>query len=265
MGLSSYGRRRVPGLRREELAQLAGVSVDYYVRLEQGRAGQPSNEVLDAIARALDLDDDELAHLHDLARPTRRRRRRPPRLERVRPEVQRLLDALDGVPALVFGRRMDILAWNRLAAAIWVDFGSLPHEQRNVARQVFLDESSRQRNPDWERGARETVAYLRLAAGRHPDDAELAALVGELSMKSADFRRMWARHDVRDKTHGTKRFLHPIVGELTLSWETLALRDDSDQTLITYTAEAGSESETALRLLGSMAEPATAPRSVGRR
>jgi transcriptional regulator with XRE-family HTH domain len=147
VGLSSYGRRRVPGLRREELAQLAGVSVDYYVRLEQGRAGQPSNEVLDAIARALGLDDDELAHLHDLARPTGRRRR-PPRPEHVRPEVQRLLDALDGVPAVIFGRRMDILAWNRLAAALWVDFGSLPHGQRNVARQVFLDESSRQRNPD---------------------------------------------------------------------------------------------------------------------
>jgi transcriptional regulator with XRE-family HTH domain len=264
VGLPSYGRRRVPGLRREELAQLAGVSVDYYVRLEQGRAGRPSNEVLEAIARALSLDDDELAHLHDLARPTLRRRRPPPP-ERVRPEVQRLLDALDGVPAMVFGRRMDVLAWNRLAAALWVDFGSLPREQRNAARQVFLDEGTRQRNPDWEQGARETVAYLRLAAGRHPDDAELAALVGELSMKSADFRRLWAHHDVHEKTHGTKRHIHPLVGELTLSWETLALTGDSDQMLITYTAEPGSESETGLRLLGAMAEPAASARSPTRR
>jgi transcriptional regulator with XRE-family HTH domain len=255
VGIQTTGQRRVPGLRREEIASLAGMSVDYYVRLEQGRAGQPSNEVLEAIARALRLDDDELAHLHDLARPTRRRRR-PPQPERVRPEVQRLLDALDHVPAMVFGRRMDVLAWNRLAAALWVDFGSLPREQRNAARLVFLDEGTRQLNPDWEQGAWETVAYLRLAAGRHPDDAELAALIGELSMKSPDFRRLWARHDVHEKTHGTKCHIHPLVGELTLSWETLALPGDSDQMLITFTAEPGSESETGLRLLGSMAEPA---------
>jgi transcriptional regulator with XRE-family HTH domain len=256
VGLPSFGRRRVPGLRRQELAQLAGVSVDYYVRLEQGRAGQPSAEVVEAIARALRLDDDELAHLHDLGRPTRRRRR-PPKPERVRTEVQHLLDALDDrVPAMVVGRRMDVLSWNRLAAVLGVDWGSLPPEQRNAARYMFLDDGARELYPDWEQGAREAVAYLRFAAGRYPDDSELAALVGELSVKSADFRRWWARHDVRAKSNGRKRLQHPIVGPITLSYEALTLAGDPDQVLITYTAAPGSESETALRLLGSVGEPA---------
>jgi transcriptional regulator with XRE-family HTH domain len=244
----------VPGLRREELAQLAGVSVDYYVRLEQGRAGQPSEGVLDAIARALRLDDAERAHVYDLSRPVRRRRREL-RLERVRPGLKRLIDALDGVPVMLTGRRMDVLAWNRLAAALLVDWGALPREQRNAARHVFLDDSARELYADWEEGARATVAYLRLVAGRHPDDAGLAELIGELSMKSEDFRRWWADHDVHEKTHGTKRLVHPIVGELTVSYESLTLPGDSDQVLVTYTAEPGSESETALRLLGSMSEP----------
>lgn len=255
VGLEPIGRRRVPGLRREELSQLAGVSFDYYVRLEQGRAGHPSEDVLEAIARALRLDAAERLHLIDLARPVRTRRRAP-RPERVRPEVQLLLDSLQGVPAMVLGRRTDVLAWNRLAAALVVDWGSLPPEQRNSARHVFLDEGARRLYPDWERAARDTVGYLRMVAGRHPDDAELAALVGELSMKNEDFRHWWARHDVREKTHGTKRLHHPIVGELTLSYETLALQGDSDQLLVTYTAEPGSESDTALRLLGSMTSPA---------
>ncbi len=253
VGLQSVGRRRVPGLRREELSQLAGVSFDYYVRLEQGRAGHPSEDVLEAISRALRLDEAERLHLIELARPVRTRRRAP-RPERVRPEVQTLLDALEGVPAMVMGRRMDVLAWNRLAAALVVEWGSLPREQRNAARHVFLDEGARRLYPDWERAARDTVGYLRMVAGRHPDDAELAALIGELSMKDEDFRRWWARHDVREKTHGTKRLHHPLVGELTLSYESLALQGDADQLLVTYTAEPGSESDTALRLLGSMAE-----------
>jgi transcriptional regulator with XRE-family HTH domain len=254
VGLQTYGTRRVPGLRRAELAQLAGVSVDYYIRLEQGRAGQPSEGVLEAIARALNLDDAERAHVYDLARPTRRRRREP-RLDRVRPGVQRLLDVLHGVPAVVLGRRMDVLAWNPLAAALVVEWGALPPEHRNAARHFFLDEGARRLYMDWDDAARETVANLRLAAGRHPDDADLASLVGELSMKSAEFRRLWAHHDVREKTHGTKRLKHPIVGELTVSYESMALPADPDQLLITYTAEPGSESETALRLLTSMTEP----------
>jgi transcriptional regulator with XRE-family HTH domain len=255
--LPSFGRRRVPGLRREELAQLAGVSVDYYVRLEQGRAGQPSEGVLDALGRALRLDDTEWAHLHDLSRPAHRRRREPPP-ERVRPEVRRLMGALDSTstPAMVIGRRADVLAWNETAAALVADWGALPPEQRNAARHVFLDEGARELYPDWEEGARATVAYLRLAAGRHPDDPALAELIGELSMKSEEFRRWWPRHDVQEKTHGTKRFMHPIVGPLTLAYESLALDGDGDQTLVVYTAEPGSGSETALRLLGAAAQPA---------
>jgi transcriptional regulator with XRE-family HTH domain len=247
----------VPGLRRDELAQLAGVSVDYYMRLEQGRAGQPSEGVLDALGRALRLDDTECAHLHDLSRPARRRRREPPP-ERVRPEVRRLMGALDSTstPAMVIGRRADVLAWNETAAALVADWGTLPPEQRNAARHVFLDEGSRELYPDWEEGAQATVAYLRLAAGRHPDDPALAELIGDLSMKSEEFRRWWPRHDVQEKTHGTKRFMHPIVGPLTLAYESLALAGDGDQTLVVYTAEPGSGSETALRLLGAAAQPA---------
>jgi transcriptional regulator with XRE-family HTH domain len=254
--LPSFGRRRVPGLRREELARLAGVSVDYYVRLEQGRAGQPSEGVLDALGRALRLDDTEWAHLNDLSRPARRRRREPPP-ERVRPGVRRLIGLLDSTstPAMVVGRRADVLAWNRTAAALVVDWGTLPPEQRNAALHVFLDDGTRELYPDWEEGARATVAYLRLAAGRHPDDPVLAELIGELSMKSEEFRRWWPRHDVQEKTHGTKRFLHPTVGPLTLAYESLTLAGDGDQTLVVYTPKPGSSSETALRLLGAAARP----------
>jgi transcriptional regulator with XRE-family HTH domain len=256
VGLEAFGRRRVPGLRREELAQLAGVSFDYYVRLEQGRSGHPSEAVLDAIARALRLDDAERAHLFDLSRPVRRRRPSP--AERVRPEVRRLIGALHDLPAMVIGRRMDVLAWNQLAAALVIDWGELPREQRNTARHFFLDEGARELYVDWEEDARATVAWLRMAAGRHPDDAGLAELIGELSMKSEDFRRLWPRHDVREKTHGTKRLRHPIVGELTIGYESLPLPGDGDQTLVLYMAEPGSKSETALRLLGSAVRPAPA-------
>jgi transcriptional regulator with XRE-family HTH domain len=247
-GITTYGRRRVPGLRREELAQLAGVSVDYYVRLEQGRAAHPSAEVLDALARALQLDDVELSHLHQLASPPPARRRGSAP-ERVTPGLERLLRQLDTVPAIVIGRRMDILAWNPLAAALMGDFGQLPREQRNQARLMFLDPACRERYLDWERHARETVGYLRHCAGRHPDDPEIAALVGELSVKSAHFARWWADHLVREKASGSKTYRHPIVGELTVHFETLVPPAAPDQALITYTVEPGSKSETALRLL----------------
>jgi hypothetical protein len=150
---------------------------------------------------------------------------------------------------------MDVLAWNPLAAALVVDWGSLPPEHRNAARHFFLDEGARRLYVDWDDAARDTVANLRLAAGRHPDDPDLASLVGELSMKSEVFRRWWAHHDVREKTHGTKRLKHPIVGELTVSYESLALPGDADQTLVIYTAEPGTESATALQLLASITEP----------
>ncbi|MEV5752190.1 helix-turn-helix transcriptional regulator [Actinoallomurus sp. NPDC052308] len=251
VGLHPYGgRRRVPGLRREELAQLAGVSVDYYVRLEQGRAVNVSEEILEAVARALRLDDDERAYLRNLAKPTRSRRR-PPRTERVRPGVRRLVDMAGDVPAYVVGRRCDVLAWNRLAAALFTDFDALTPQQRNWARLIFFNEDVQAVFDDWTVKARETVAYLRLKAGEHPDDPELAALVGELSVKSEDFRRWWADHNVKDKSNGRKVLHHPLVGDLVLDYESLRLPDDPDQVLITYTVEANSPSETNLRLLAS--------------
>lgn len=251
-GVASFGRRRVPGLRREELAALAGVSVDYYVRLEQGRAAHPSAEVLDAIARALQLEEVERRHLHDLAAPpaTRRRGAAP---EHVTPGLRLLVAQLDDIPAIVLGRRMDVLAWNPLAAALMGDPSRLPADHRNMARIMLLEPGSRELYVEWERHARETVGYLRHCAGRHPDDPGIASLVGELSVKSKQFARWWADHLVREKSAGTKRFRHPVVGELTLAYETLVPPGSPDQALVTYTAEPGSESETALRLLASWA------------
>jgi transcriptional regulator with XRE-family HTH domain len=256
VGLPDYGgRRRVPGLRREELAQLAGVSADYYTRLEQGRGQHVSDAVLEAVATALRLDTDERAHLRALARPPRRRARpaAPPRPQRVAPGLRRLLEAMDGVPAFVLGRRMDVLAWNRLAAAVGPDWSTLPAADRNVPRALFLDEpASRALYPDWAAVAAETVGYLRMDAGRHPDDPAVAALVGELSVRSPEFARRWGEHPVREKTRGVKRIAHPLVGPLRLHYETLRLPDDPDQLLVTYTG-ADERSVTGLRLLASLA------------
>jgi transcriptional regulator with XRE-family HTH domain len=251
-GVATYGRRRVPGLRREELAQLAGVSVDYYVRLEQGRAAHPSAQVLDAIARALGLEEVERRHLHDLAdsQPPRRRRPAP---ERVPRSLLHLVAQLEGVPAVVLGRRMDLLAWNPLAAALLGDPARLPPDHRNYARIMLLEPESRELYVDWERHARETVGYLRQCAGRYPDDPRIAALVGELLVKSEQFGRWWGDHLVREKSAGTKRYRHAVVGELTLSYETLVPPGAPDLALVTYTPEPGSESETKLRLLASWA------------
>jgi transcriptional regulator with XRE-family HTH domain len=250
IGLTTTGnQRRVKGLRREELARLAGISVEYYVRLEQGRSQNISDAVLDSVARALRLTDDEHTHLQNLARPVRRRRRAVPP-QRVRPSLERLLAALD-TPAFIYGRRLDVLAWNRLACALLVNFAELPSGERNLARLMFLDESARELYPDWERVARDTVGSLRLAAGRDVDDPELASLVGDLSVRSEAFRRYWADHPVLNKTHGQKRFHHPIVGEFTLSYDTIRLTDDSEQALLAYTAEAGSPAEVSLRLLAA--------------
>ncbi|WP_431992046.1 helix-turn-helix domain-containing protein [Streptomyces albogriseolus] len=264
VGLPDLGRhRRVPGLRREELAQLAGVSVAYYTRLEQGNGRNVSAEVLDAIARALRLSDAEHAHLTHLARPGRRRKRPEPRGRQARPALRQLLDAMETVPAYVVGRRSEILAWNRMATAVFGDWGALPPQERNWARMVFLDPAHRELFVEWDQKACDMVAYLRMDAGRHPDDPALSALVGELSVRSEEFRTLWARHDVKEKSHGVKRLRHPLVGELTLLWESFRPAGEAEQSLVTYFAEAGSPSVEALRLLGSWNAdtPADGPRT----
>jgi transcriptional regulator with XRE-family HTH domain len=257
VGLPDFGRRRVPGLRREELATLAGVSADYYVRLEQGRERHPSEQVIDALARALQLDDDATAHLHELARPAPRRRSAAKRAERIRPELLRLMQAWPHTPAMVTSRHLDVLAANSLATAL---HGAYVRGD-NLVRSLFLDPAARERYPDWDEVARDTVAALRAAVGPDLDDPHLTDLVGELSLKSDRFRLLWARHDVREKTHGTKRFVHPQVGELTLRYETFAVAGSSGQVLSVYHADPGSQTEQALALLSSIAADETATRT----
>jgi transcriptional regulator with XRE-family HTH domain len=253
LGISGTpGSRRVPGLRREELAALAGVSVDYYVRLEQGRNLNPSDAVLDSIARALRLNDAERVHLFDLARPSADRRRRSPRRpQRVSAATYQLLETLDLAisPALLLGRRMDVLAANQTGRALICDFNALPARHRNYARFMFLDENARELHADWASVAAETAAALRLDAGRYPDDPDLSALVGELSVKSEHFRQWWADHQVLARTSGTKRYRHPLVGDLTVTYQALKLPEDPDQTLFVYTAASGTPDHNALRLL----------------
>ncbi|WP_435113455.1 helix-turn-helix domain-containing protein [Nocardiopsis synnemataformans] len=266
-GLAPHqGARRVPGLRREEVAQLAGVSVDYYIRLERGQAKGVSTSVLEAVARALRLDETERAHLFDLTQPTvtRARRKRPLAPQRVRPVLYQALEALS-VPAVVEGRRTDVLAANRLASALFIDFEARPRRERNFARFVFLDEAARTLYVDWERIAGDCVALLRLYAGRHPDDPQLTELIGELSVHSDTFRRMWADHDVLAHTSGTKRLHHPLVGELSLDYVVLAVEGDPDQTLVIYTPEPDSSSAEALRILASWTgAPASGERATQR-
>ncbi|MFC5215203.1 helix-turn-helix domain-containing protein [Streptomyces coerulescens] len=258
VGLPDYGRhRRVPGLRREELAQLAGVSVAYYTRLEQGNGRNVSAEVLDAIARALRLSDAEHAHLTHLAKPKKHKKKSATRTEQVRPVLRQLLDSIDGVPAYITGRRSDILAWNAMAAAVFGDWAELPAQERNWARLVFLRPAYRELFVEWDQKASDIVAFLRMDAGCHPDDPRLSALVGELSVKSEEFRRLWATHDVKEKSYGVKRLRHPLVGELTLNFESFRLTDGTEQSLITYHSEPGSPSAQALRLLASWGADAT--------
>ncbi|MGW1286470.1 helix-turn-helix domain-containing protein [Streptomyces sp. NPDC001118] len=252
VGLPDFGRhRRVPGLRREELAQLAGVSVAYYTRLEQGNGRNVSAEVLDSIARALRLTDAEHAHLTHLAKPKSHKKKPAARQQQVRVSLRQLLDTMEGVPAYVVGRRSEILAWNRMAAALFGDWAELPPGERNWARLVFLHPDYRDLFVDWEQKAIDIVCALRMDAGCYPDDQRLSALVGELSVKSEEFRRLWATHDVKEKNHGVKRLHHPLVGDLSLNFESFRLTDGSDQSLLTYHAEPGSRSADSLRLLAS--------------
>lgn len=252
VGLAAFGRhRRVPGLRREELAQLAGVSVAYYTRLEQGNGRNVSAEVLGSIARALRLTDAEHAHLTHLAKPKAHKKKPAARQQQVRGALRQLLDTMEGVPAYVVGRRSEILAWNRMAAALFGDWGELPPGERNWARLVFLRPAYRELFVDWEQKAIDIVCALRMDAGCDPDDARLSVLVGELSVKSEEFRRLWATHDVKEKSHGVKQLHHPLVGDLALNFESFRLTDGSEQSLVTYHADPGSPSADSLRLLAS--------------
>ncbi|GAA2413428.1 helix-turn-helix transcriptional regulator [Nonomuraea africana] len=249
-GLTSYGRqRRVPGLRREELAQLAGVSVDHYVRLEQGRSLQFSAEVLDAVAKALRLDSTEREHLYRLARPAPAAAEEPADSPPLRPGIHSLLSAISGAPAYVVDRTTDVRAWNRLAAAFITDFGELRAAERNMARLVFLDDGVRDLYVDWWARARDVVAFLRLDVARPPVPPAAQALIEELSAASREFRQIWAEHDIKAPEHGSHRYRHPLVGELELTYETLRLPGHPDLALVVHTAEEGSSAQEALRVL----------------
>jgi transcriptional regulator with XRE-family HTH domain len=262
VGLPPTGRRRVPGLRREEVAELVGLSTDYYVRLEQGRADRPSDEVLDALSRALRLGSAERAHLYDLARPPRRAGATAAATGRgdvLRSALRQVVEAIPTAPAVIMNDRNDVLAWNRLAAALIADFPNLVARERNMARRIFLDPDARQIHLDWDEAARTTVGILRMAAGRQPHDPELVHLVGELSLGSETFRKLWASHHVHEKTHGPKRFRHPTVGDVTLNYETFQVPGAAHHLLVIYTAPPGSPAEEALNFLGSFIASAPAP------
>lgn len=246
VGIPVDSRRRVEGLRREEVAHLSGVSVDYYVRLEQGRATQPSEQVLDALARVLGLDEIERGHLTRLSCQRRRRAKAPG--GRLRPEVLRVLDLVTGAPAFIMNHRLDVLAGNRLAGLLY----GRPMPGLNTARHIFLEEADRGLYADWEKCTVDVVGHLRLAAGEYPDDPRLASLIGELAMGSERFRRLWARADVRARTHGRKAYRHPLVGLLELHQENFALPSEAGAELVVLSAAPGSAAEDGLRLLAGL-------------
>ncbi|MFE7778532.1 helix-turn-helix domain-containing protein [Streptomyces sp. NPDC057445] len=268
VGVPTYGeRRRVPGLRREELALLAGVSASYYTRLEQGHSLNASPEVLDAIARALRLDGSERRHLHDLARSAKPRSRRRPAPERLTEPTAQLLDALGNVPAIVIGRRSDVLAWNRLGHALFaghLDPGApdVPAERPNMARLVFLDAHTRDLYADWPSKAGAVVGNLRLVAGKYPQDAALHTLLGELSAKSVDFASMWADHRVKACAVADYEMRHPLVGSLTVMQQTLS--QGPGPGVVVATTAAGSPARAALDLLAQAITQAAPARSDSR-
>lgn len=243
------GPRRVPGLRREEVASLANISTDYYTRVEQGRI-RVSAPVLTVLADVLQLDEDQRSYLvslsgKDLVRTPRRVG------QTVLPQLRRVLDDLSTTPAIVMGRRMDILAWNPLAAAMMLDFGEVPAARRNYVRLLFTDPRMRALYKDWETVARTAVAQLRMEAARYPDDARLTTLVGELSVGDAQFASWWAARTVASLTTGTKTLVHPEVGELELDWDTLVKADDPEQQIVVWTAGEDTATHAALcRLAG---------------
>jgi transcriptional regulator with XRE-family HTH domain len=245
------GRRRVPGLRREEVAALARVSTDYYTRLEQGRHRRPSDAVLASLAEALELDGLATRHLFDLARavPVPARGTASDDVQRVRPSLHLLLDSFTGHPAFVRGRRTEVLAMNPLAASLLADLPARPARERALIRWAFLDPQARERYVDWEAVASSMVGTLRLDAGRHPGDPLLARLVDELTEGSEEFRTWWSDHRVVERRDGIKRLDHPRVGRLDIRYEALDVTGVEDQTLFIYTTEPGSASEAALTSL----------------
>jgi transcriptional regulator with XRE-family HTH domain len=251
VGLDAGVRRRVPGLRREELAQLAHVSIDYVVRLEQGRIGRPSSDILEALASALLLDGAERRHLFRLAAASDPAPGDNDGTE-VRAGLALLVRSLEPAPAVVLSRRLDLLVWNPTAEALLGPFGA----ERNYARLMFGDAATRALHADWEEAARETTALLRFAAGRHPDDVALGELIAELRASSDVAERWWETHDVIQKRHGLKRYLHPTVGPLTLRYEALPLADDGDQLLTIYAAEPGTVDAERLGQLSELARAA---------
>jgi len=257
-GLPAYGgHRRVAGLRREEVAMLAGVSVDYYTRLERGNAAGASDSVLEALSRALQLDEAEHAHLFDLVHAASgsgaaRAPRRPAR-QQVRPSIQRILDSMSTTPAYVRNARLDILSANLLGRALYAPVLTSAEQPANHARFLFLDPSAREFYIEWERQAQDTVALLRTEAGRSPYDKALSGLIGELSTRSEIFRTWWAAHNVRFHRTGIKRLHHPVVGDLSLTYEALDLAADAGLRISAYTAEPGTASEDGLNLLASWA------------
>jgi transcriptional regulator with XRE-family HTH domain len=256
-GLPVYGggRRRVKGLRREEAALLAGISIEYYTRLERGTATGVSESVIDGIAHALQLDDAERAHLVDLLRsasPVPPRRRQATR-EQVRPTVQRVLDSMMGTPAFVLNGRLDILSANALGRALFAPIHTDSTRLPNTARFIFLDPNANEFFKQWDNVANDTVAMLRAEAGRDPRNRQLSDLIGELSTRSADFRVRWSAHNVRIHTTGVKLIHHPVVGDLDLAFDTFPLGADPNQSLLTYTAEPESPTQDALNLLASWA------------
>ncbi|MGP4000848.1 helix-turn-helix transcriptional regulator [Streptomyces sp. 8N706] len=254
VGLEPGPRRKVTGLRREELALLAGVSTDYYQRMEQGRDIRPSDAVLDALARALMLSAEEARHLYTLARAARRpaqRRRRNRRPERVPETTLRLLDTMT-TPALVLGRHLDVLAWNHVAGTLFGDLDNLSPHERNLLRLFFYYPSARTMCTQWESSAAESVGMLRAAVAADPDHPRARELVGELGVHSQDFRRMWARHDVRERQRGTQHFVHPMVGAFTLDWDAYALPGRTGVVLMAYTAAPNSDAAENLSLLASL-------------
>lgn len=253
-----YGTRRVPGLRREEVAMMAGMSVTYYARLEQGQHLNASDAVINSLARALALTEVERKHLSDLSGITRRKARPSrSRPDQVRPGTKRLIESMHTVPAVVLGKSTEVLAWNTaghglVAAHLDFDSPDTLSQRPNMTRMLFLDDATRGLYPHWRTEAGRAVASLRLLSGRFADDAELAALVGELTLKSPEFAVMWSEHPVENCMSGAKTMNHPELGPLEIGFEVLTMPDDSGHRVLTYTAEPGSTAATALaRLTGS--------------